>query len=614
MKIKILLAAAMTALAFSCSEKPEEDKTLEPSYQPQNRIWYCGQILDIKSAVHTEENGAYTFYLSPTSGITDAEEMISKGNCMTINLGSLSGYKSSFEISYRDILVDAASAAANKAFSFELEFSDGDLSVYIWIVNNDGKELVAGYSGAAPESVTEPVHLVNQFAIGRTISDIGSALDWRTAGKSRTYYLHSATGITTPGASQPADLEITIPEDCYGKQIDLSEEENIVIRCSGEDIAAGGRLTGTLFASAGRLGAALGLSLDAQANGKSVKAEYSGNTVSGYFSDDTFEFKDQDKTTACHLGKMFGYRGSGSITFAFGYSEKEISRPEDLRGDEASPSGYAVRLTITSKQIGSEVEVGPGSAAASVFVYDYANARTYSLKKEEIVSGSILAMDDMPDGRIYLKVSLTLLDGQTVSAEYFGNVTMMDEDIDISPILPETSAIIVTNKDEKELLNMEITSLQIRKTESYTSSFGETVSAYVLYFINAKSAEDPHDDSCTPRLAIKDDAFGLGAKGSLDGHFWNYIYKYKSEDILLQYGMYGTPYYGFGYCPASAVLDATWNDDKSLDIIFSFKDEVVVYGNTNGTGNTMSIEWHGKADLYKGSEENLLRGADLGLN
>ena len=98
MKARTILAAAMTALVFSCSEKPEEDNKLEPSYQPENRIWYCGQILDIKSAVHKTENGAYTFYLSPTSGETDADEMESKGNCLKINIGSLAGYKDSFGI------------------------------------------------------------------------------------------------------------------------------------------------------------------------------------------------------------------------------------------------------------------------------------------------------------------------------------------------------------------------------------------------------------------------------------------------------------------------------------------------------------------------------------
>ena len=130
-----------------------------------------------------------------------------------------------------------------------------------------------------------------------------------------------------------------------------------------------------------------------------------------------------------------------------------------------------------------------------------------------------------------------------------------------------------------------------------------------MYFINANSAEDPHNDACTPQLAVKDDAFGLN--GSLDGHFWHFVYTYYSGVTLLQYGKYGSQYNSFGYCPASAVIDATWNEDKSLDIVFSFKDEVISWGSASGTGNTVSIEWHGKAELYTGSQENLLTESDL---
>ena len=186
MKARIMLAATLTALTFSCSEKPEDVKPLEPSYQPENRLWYCGQILDIKSAVRTENGGECTFYLSPSSGITDADEMISKGNSLIVNVGSLQGYKESFNMTYRDFTMgDADVNTRTKAFDFSLDLSGDNLELYIWVVGNDGKELVAGYSGPAPESVKAPVHLSNQFLLDGRKEDIGSVLDWRTAGKTR---------------------------------------------------------------------------------------------------------------------------------------------------------------------------------------------------------------------------------------------------------------------------------------------------------------------------------------------------------------------------------------------------------------------------------------------
>ena len=610
MKAKILLAASFTAIALSCSEKPEENSILEPSYQPTDRIWYCGQILDIKSAIHAADNGAYTFYLSPTAGVVDSDEMEAKGNCLKINVGSLGDYKDSFTITYRDLTVNQGSATSTKAFSFDLDFKEGELSLYLWIVNQEGKELVAAYSGPAPESYKEPVHLSNQYMIDGEVNGIKSVLDWRIAGKSRTYSLYNVAGIISPESGKKANLEITIPEDCYGRQLDLSGDENIVIRRNGEELA-NGRVTGTIFASTGRLGADLGLSLDITAGGKSIKVEYSGNTTAGYYSSDRFEFGTQGNSVSCHLGKVFGYSGTGSLTLAFGYPERELARPEDLvtEGTEA----YAVRFTIASNQIGTAVEVGPGSAAAAIFFYDYANATTFSLKKEEIVRGSILTMDDMPDGKMYVRTELVLIDGRILTSEYFGEVSMVDDDFDISPILPESSTITVTDNDEKELLKLDITSLQIRKTNSYRSSFGETVSpAYVLYFVNKKSAEDPHNDSCTPQLMIQDNAFGLGSNGIPEGCFWHFVYTYYSGEKLLQYSGYGSQYKGFGYTPSTAVLDAVWNEDKSLDIIFSFKDEITnTWGSISGTKNDIVIEWHGKADLYKGAQDNLLTESDL---
>ena len=122
MKAKILLAATLTALTFSCSENPEEVKPLEPSYQPENRLWYCGQILDIKSAVRTENGGECTIYLSPSSGITDADEMVSKGNSLIVNVGSLQGYKESLDITYRDFSIgDADVNDRTKEFNLDIE-------------------------------------------------------------------------------------------------------------------------------------------------------------------------------------------------------------------------------------------------------------------------------------------------------------------------------------------------------------------------------------------------------------------------------------------------------------------------------------------------------------
>ena len=111
---------------------------------------------------------------------------------------------------------------------------------------------------------------------------------------------------------------------------------------------------------------------------------------------------------------------------------------------------------------------------------------------------------------------------------------------------------------------------------------------------------------------IQDNAFGLGSNGIPEGCFWHFVYTYYSGETLLQYSGYGSQYKGFGYTPSTAVLDAVWNEDKSLDIIFSFKDEITnTWGSISGTKNDIVIEWHGKADLYKGAQDNLLTESDL---
>ena len=184
----------------------------------------------------------------------------------------------------------------------------------------------------------------------------------------------------------------------------------------------------------------------------------------------------------------------------------------------------------------------------------------------------------------------------------------MDEET-LKPVKPFEPYIKFLDKDNKDMLYWPVTAMEVRHDPAYRDSYtGEKVSGYCFYFRNAFT-ESIDADNTTPMFFLPDSY--LDHEGEIDLHAegtnckWNLRFQY----------MYLSSYNGYGYsdkdkycmrCPEKAAVTVKQENKEWI-----FKFSMVDWGvfstwnpDPTGTGNTLIIEFRGKAAKYSGSKPN----------
>ena len=246
-------------------------------------------------------------------------------------------------------------------------------------------------------------------------------------------------------------------------------------------------------------------------------------------------------------------------------------------------------------------------------LYDHKTYQTY-YGEDAGLTGTIETHPNPAGGKeIYLRVNLTLKNGIGVEAEYYGVPTAatadaMDEET-LKPVKPFEPYIKFLDKDNKDMLYWPVTAMEVRHDPAYRDSYtGEKVSGYCFYFRNAFT-ESIDADNTTPMFFLPDSY--LDHEGEIDlpaegtNCKWNLRFQY----------MYLSSYNGYGYsdkakycmrCPEKAAVTVKQENKEWI-----FKFSMVDWGvfstwnpDPTGTGNTLIIEFRGKADKYSGSKPN----------
>ena len=246
-------------------------------------------------------------------------------------------------------------------------------------------------------------------------------------------------------------------------------------------------------------------------------------------------------------------------------------------------------------------------------LYDHKTYQTY-YGEDAGLTGTIETHPNPAGGKeIYLRVNLTLKNGIGVEAEYYGVPTAatadaMDEET-LKPVKPFEPYIKFLDKDNKDMLYWPVTAMEVRHDPAYRDSYtGEKVSGYCFYFRNAFT-ESIDADNTTPMFFLPDSY--LDHEGEIDLHAegtnckWNLRFQY----------MYLSSYNGYGYsdkdkycmrCPEKAAVTVKQENKERI-----FKFSMVDWGvfstwnpDPTGTGNTLIIEFRGKAAKYSGSKPN----------
>ena len=246
-------------------------------------------------------------------------------------------------------------------------------------------------------------------------------------------------------------------------------------------------------------------------------------------------------------------------------------------------------------------------------LYDHKTYQTY-YGEDAGLTGTIETHPNPAGGKeIYLRVNLTLKNGIGVEAEYYGVPTAatadaMDEET-LKPVKPFEPYIKFLDKDNKDMLYWPVTAMEVRHDPAYRDSYtGDLLSGYCFYFRNAFT-ESIDADNTTPMFFLPDSY--LDHEGEIDLHAegtnckWNLRFQY----------MYLSSYNGYGYsdkdkycmrCPEKAAVTVKQENKKWI-----FKFSMVDWGvfstwnpDPTGTGNTLIIEFRGKAAKYSGSKPN----------
>lgn len=617
-KGRAILAAAFAAvLCLAACNKENTPADPEPSAEIKNQIEYSEEpLISIKSVIYEAGADGYTFYLSPTEGITNVAGMQKASDYALVKTASVKGKVNTetenFEVSYKDITAKkgAMDGIRKAALSVNL-LSKTSVEISADVITAERKPLFVRYNGACAKALAD---LSNQVELNQeTTTTIASSTSWRynLDGKS-VYSLYEQSNVSKPADATPV-LTISISDDADIDNItnlDLSAVSADDIAISYGDIVLGAGRKGTLTMSTNEEETELSVLMDATIGDNRIRVTYTGIPAKGYYSSDKLTIKSAAGNVEKSLPVLFRQKDGANYVFAFGTNDKAAAAADLASGD------YAVKMTIPASAFDEDGEADADFTTAKAELYYYPAYATLTSEKAE-GEISIETVPGAKDGKIYFYVTAALASGETLTAEYYG-VPVDGEIPDLTPVKPVEPKIVITDESGKELQNITVTAMEVmRNSKFYDASAAEPMDAYVFYFRNEKTGEKVTKfDSNTPYFVLAADKLGseeldLNASGTK----WAFYFTNNTNLYLQQsymYNGYGSAYtqYGMDFqrCPDDVKVTVK-KDGKEWYFKFVMKDwgnytSIMTYmPEYAGTKNTITIEWKGAATKYSGTQD-----------
>lgn len=635
----LLASAAMLGACDDDDPNDDPDPGKKPPVTLTDQIQYDGgDLVGIKSAIYVaEEDGSHTFYLSPTEGLINAEQMKQADDYLRVMVespkGTVNTASDPFEIEYKDISVKKTTM--NDVASVELSadlVTKTRLNLYTYVELKSGKTLIARYQNTCTEE--RDVELTNQYEIDNRIAAVGSVVEWRNVREgNRRFCLYEQEGLTAPEEGA-AGVEILLAEELFGTaEIDLATADpaKVQIRCG--EFATGAGTTGTLTAKylTDKFDTIEGLivALDASKDGKRLRAAYEGTFAGGYAATNTIKVTEPaaggEAAAAAEapIAALFSQEPQvGSYVFALGDAETAAA-PADL-----AKGHWAAYVRVLAAKFDGVIDVAAQTSDYWFRLYDHKTYQTY-YGEDAGLTGTIETHPNPAGGKeIYLRVNLTLKNGIGVEAEYYGVPTAatadaMDEET-LKPVKPFEPSIQIRTKDNKEpegWTDKTLDRMEVRLEKGYRWNGGEeyggaTFDAYFFYFCTGAEGSSVEDKWANPQLILPAAIVDAGKECDLTDFdntksHWNFYYD-TSMDYLARGSIgYGDTYTQWGMttklCPDMAKVTAIRNADKTWQVSLVILD----YGafdswsdDKSGTENTLTIEFRGKAAKYSGSKTN----------
>lgn len=621
-RLRVLTWAVLCAagIATSCSNEDDDKQTPPPPVELNDQIEYDGDTpVDIKSAIYEiGDEGLYTFYLSPTAGITDMEQMEAADDYLRVQVtnpkGTVDTASETFEISYRDISVKEATMKDVEKVSLaaDLIAETSRLNLYVEVEMKSGKTLLARYENTCTEA--ELPELNNQYELNGEAFAINSVLK-RTDPTTgiKTYYFYNEINIDEPQDGLYG-LTVTLAAEVTETSFDLSTVDPAQVSVKYGTFQNTAATEGTL--TIGVNNNELTLTLDAEEGDNRLRAAYTGAFTFGFENQNYIRVTQNETSEEADLTKVFSHK-SQTNELTFGMVDAET--PADLM-----KGIYAISVNLSDSQLKEgNVDLSKlvlGQPEAQLRLFDYQLYQTWdNAKIGEGVTGTIIAKQE--SDKTYLKIDMQYPNGPKVECEWSGILTTTTEATDMTPVKPFEPRITLITSGGTVTKETALTRMELRREKEYAIRGGEPqfggaiIDAYVFYFVTENISESDNVETRTvvPMFMIPAEYIGkenIDLSTSQENLHWAFEYRNSN----LQYSSYTETYTMFGsvmgYCPEGAKATVIQNEDKSWKVTFSMTDRVKTNWGSSGYGTEVLLEWEGPATKYSGTKTNDLTDAD----
>ena len=483
--LRVLTWAMLLAAGsfVSCSDDNEGKDGPTPPPDPvelNDQFEYDGgDPVDIKSAIYeVEDTDLYTFYLSPSNGVTGMDDMTAVNDFLRIAVrnpkGTVNTETDEFEIAYKDIAVNRNTLKTDVekvSLQADLVAETSKLNLHVEVTMKSGKTLLARYNNTCTEAV--PAELTNQYELDKTVTGIGSAVEWHDAAAAATTYCFYADPDVTAPSEETAGLQITVADGVETAEVDLATADAEKIRIACGEFESGEGMTGTL--SLAKSGSKLTLTLDAEKGASRLRAAYAGDPVVGYASTNSLTVTEGETHETNDLKKVFLYQSAATNVLTFG----QVADAEAPAG--LTKGHYAVSFNLSTSQLqGATVDFG--KQEAQVRIFDYRAYRTWDNAKVEGATGTVTTIQ--AGEQTYLRFSVEFPEGPKLEGEWFGTFTTVKEETDMTPVEPFRPRVSIKSETGETLLDWEVTALELRHDTNFRdSNTGDMIdAAYIFYF------------------------------------------------------------------------------------------------------------------------------------
>lgn len=612
--LRVLTWAMLLAAGsfVSCSDDNEGKDGPTPPPDPvelNDQFEYDGgDPVDIKSAIYeVEDTDLYTFYLSPSNGVTGMDDMTAVNDFLRIAVrnpkGTVNTETDEFEIAYKDIAVNRNTLKTDVekvSLQADLVAETSKLNLHVEVTMKSGKTLLARYNNTCTEAV--PAELTNQYELDKTVTGIGSAVEWHDAAAAATTYSFYADPDVTAPSEETAGLQITVADGVETAEVDLATADAEKIRIACGEFESGEGMTGTL--SLAKSGSKLTLTLDAEKGASRLRAAYAGDPVVGYASTNSLTVTEGETHETNDLKKVFLYQSAATNVLTFG-QVADAEAPDGL-----TKGHYAVSFNLSTSQLqGATVDFG--KQEAQVRIFDYRAYRTWDNAKVEGATGTVTTIQ--AGERTYLRFSVEFPEGPKLEGEWFGTFTTVKEETDMTPVEPFRPRVSIKSETGETLLDWEVTALELRHDTNFRdSNTGDMIdAAYIFYFRTDKTEDNFGIDGLigTPMFRLPDAYVGRDNFDLTEDTECKWAFNFNNSNLSRYSTGYGCNNSWMKQCPNEATLTVKKND-KEWEFTFTMLDYGMFGYTEQGTKNVLTIEWKGPATKYTGSQKNDMTDAD----